>query len=88
MIGNPPYIRFQGFTGDARASGLAAALAQGVRLSKLSSRLAPFVVHAACAPSHGRPTGLGPPAELSCRRTTPKTCVTSFCAGSRRLASY
>lgn len=47
VVGNPPYIRYQGFTGEARASGLAAALAQGVRLSRLASSWAPFVVHAA-----------------------------------------
>ncbi len=46
VVGNPPYIRYQGFTGDARARGLAAALAQGVRMSKLASSWAPFVVHA------------------------------------------
>lgn len=47
VVGNPPYIRYQGFTGEARATGLAAALAQGVRLSRLASSWAPFVVHAA-----------------------------------------
>lgn len=45
VVGNPPYIRYQGFTGESRARGLAAALAQGVRLSKLSSSWASFVVH-------------------------------------------
>ena len=47
VVGNPPYVRYQGFTGEARAAGLAAALAQGVRLSRLSSSWAPFVIHAA-----------------------------------------
>lgn len=47
VVGNPPYIRYQGFTGEARSSGLAAALAQGVRLSRLASSWAPFVVHSA-----------------------------------------
>lgn len=47
VVGNPPYIRYQGFTGEARSRGLAAALAQGVRLSKLSSSWASFVIHAA-----------------------------------------
>lgn len=47
VVGNPPYIRYQGFTGEARAAGLAAALAQGVRLTKLSSSWAPFVIHSA-----------------------------------------
>lgn len=64
VVGNPPYIRYQGFTGEARATGLAAALAQGVRLSRLASSWAPFVVHAAgfLVPT-GR-LGLVLPAEL------------------------
>ncbi len=64
VVGNPPYVRYQGFTGEARTAGLAAALAQGVRLSKLSSSWAPFVVHAA---GYLRPEGrlaLVLPAEL------------------------
>lgn len=47
VVGNPPYIRYQGFTGAARQNGLRAALAQGVRLSNLSSSWAPFVLHSA-----------------------------------------
>lgn len=64
VLGNPPYVRYQGFTGEARATGLAAALAQGVRLSRLSSSWAPFVVHAAAyLKPHGR-LALVLPAEL------------------------
>ncbi|MBN9104935.1 MAG: SAM-dependent DNA methyltransferase [Propionibacteriaceae bacterium] len=47
VVGNPPYVRYQGFTGPARAAGLSAALAQGVRLSRLASSWAPFVIHSA-----------------------------------------
>lgn len=47
VIGNPPFIRYQEFTGAARAKGLAAALAQGVRLSQMTSSWAPTLVHAA-----------------------------------------
>src|SRR5690606_1065176 len=46
VSGNPPYIRYQSFTGEARARGRAAALAQGVRIDGLSSSWAPFTVHA------------------------------------------
>ena len=46
MIGNPPFVRYQAFAGAARAKGIAAALAQGVRLTALTSSWAPFVVHA------------------------------------------
>lgn len=64
VVGNPPFIRYQGFTGEARAAGLAAALAQGVRLSRLASSWAPFVIHSA---AQLRPSGrlaLVLPAEL------------------------
>lgn len=64
VVGNPPYVRYQGFTGQARATGLAAALAQGVRLSKLASSWAPFVVHTAGYLAHGGRLALVLPAEL------------------------
>lgn len=63
-VGNPPYIRYQGFTGEARARGMAAALAQGVRLSRLSSSWAPFVVHTAGHLKPGGRLALVLPAEL------------------------
>lgn len=47
VIGNPPFVRYQEFTGKSRAKGLAASLAQGVRLSQLTSSWAPTLVHAA-----------------------------------------
>jgi len=46
VIGNPPYVRYQGFTGSARLKGQRAALAQGVRLTGLASSWAGFVIHA------------------------------------------
>jgi methylase of polypeptide subunit release factors len=45
VIGNPPFIRFQGHTGSSRRSATAAALAQGVRISGLASSWAPLLVH-------------------------------------------
>lgn len=47
VIGNPPYVRYQDFAGEARAAARAAALRGGVRLSALASSWAPFTVHAA-----------------------------------------
>jgi tRNA1(Val) A37 N6-methylase TrmN6 len=47
VIGNPPFVRYQEFTGRSRTKGLAASLAQGVRLSRLTSSWAPTLVHAA-----------------------------------------
>jgi adenine-specific DNA methylase len=46
VIGNPPYVRYQNFTGEARMIALQAALRQGVRLNQLASSWAAFTVHA------------------------------------------
>ncbi len=46
VIGNPPYVRYQDFSGEARARARAAALRGGVRLSALASSWAAFTVHA------------------------------------------
>lgn len=64
IIGNPPFVRYQDFTGEARLRSAEAALAQGVRLSRLASSWAAFVIHAAL---HLEPNGrmaLVLPAEL------------------------
>ena len=54
VVGNPPFIRYQNFTGAARIRALEAALAQGVRLSGLANAWAAFVVKAAL---HLKPAG-------------------------------
>lgn len=64
VLGNPPYIRYQSFTGDSRESGLRAALAAGVNLSGLASSWAPFVVHASRFLRAGGRLGMVLPAEL------------------------
>lgn len=46
VIGNPPYIRYHGFSGPDREKGLARASQLGVTLTRLASSWAPFVVHA------------------------------------------
>jgi adenine-specific DNA methylase len=48
VIGNPPFIRYQEHTGEARRRSAQAALAQGVRLSGLASSWAALLVHS-CA---------------------------------------
>ena len=45
-VGNPPFIRYQRFTGQARQKALQYCAAQGVKLSGLCSSWAPFVVGA------------------------------------------
>ena len=46
VIGNPPFIRFQSHTGEARSKSRHAALRQQVRLSGLASSWAALLVHA------------------------------------------
>jgi methylase of polypeptide subunit release factors len=46
VVGNPPFVRYQGHRGEARKLSAAAALAQGVRLSGLASSWAALLVHA------------------------------------------
>lgn len=46
VSGNPPYVRYQHFSGAARTKGLRAGLAQGVRLTGLASSWAAFTIHA------------------------------------------
>jgi adenine-specific DNA-methyltransferase len=64
VIGNPPYIRYHGFTGEDRAKGLARASAQGVQLTRLASSWAHFVVHATSFLEEDGRLGLVLPAEL------------------------
>jgi tRNA1(Val) A37 N6-methylase TrmN6 len=45
VIGNPPFVRFQVHSGEARARSRAAALRQGVRLSGLASSWAALLLH-------------------------------------------
>lgn len=63
-VGNPPYVRYQGWTGEARAASLAAALRAGVNLTNLASSWAAFTVHSALHLRAGGRLGLVLPAEL------------------------
>lgn len=64
VIGNPPYVRYQQFTGVSRAKAQRIALKQGVRLPGLASSWAAFVIHAASFLKPGGRLGLVLPAEL------------------------
>lgn len=64
VVGNPPYIRYQLFSGDARIKSLEAALSHGVRLSRLASSWAAFTIHAAEHLNDNGRLGLVLPAEL------------------------
>jgi adenine-specific DNA-methyltransferase len=63
VVGNPPYVRYQSFNGEAlRARELS--LAAGVKLSRLASSWAPFVVHATTFLAPGGRLAQVLPAEL------------------------
>lgn len=64
VVGNPPYIRYQNFGGELRAKALRTALSQGVRLTRLASSWAAFVIHATRFLKPGGRLGLVLPAEL------------------------
>jgi len=64
VIGNPPYIRYQDFTGESRTRSRAAALSAGVSLTALASSWAAFTVHSALFLKQGGRMGLVLPAEL------------------------
>ena len=64
VVGNPPFVRYQGFSGAARVRALEAALAQGVRLSGLANAWAAFVVKAALYVKPAGRLALVLPAEL------------------------
>lgn len=64
LVGNPPFIRYQRFSGEARARAHAAALAQGVRLSKRSSAWAAFLIHSCAHLKLGGRLAMVIPAEL------------------------
>jgi adenine-specific DNA methylase len=64
ILGNPPFIRYQTFAGEGRLKALAAALRQGVRLNRMASAWAAFVVHACGFLKPDGRLGLVLPAEL------------------------
>jgi adenine-specific DNA-methyltransferase len=76
VVGNPPYVRYQDFSGVARSRGREAALRAGVALTGLASSWAAFAVHAALFLKPGGRLGLVLPAEL---------LTVNYAAGVRRF---
>lgn len=64
VVGNPPYVRYQDFSGESRTRARAAALRAGVSLTGLASSWAAFTVHSALHLRPGGRLGLVLPAEL------------------------
>ena len=63
-VGNPPFIRYQHFTGDVRARALALCTKLGASFSGLSSSWAPFLVAAAGLLREGGRMAFVVPAEI------------------------
>jgi len=64
VIGNPPFMRYQDFAGEARSRSRSAALRAGVPLSGLASSWAAFTIHSALFLAPNGRMGLVLPAEL------------------------
>ncbi|TFW30268.1 SAM-dependent methyltransferase [Massilia arenosa] len=64
VIGNPPYIRYQGFAGESRRRAREAALRGGVALTGLASSWAAFTIHSAMFLKPGGRLAMVLPAEL------------------------
>jgi adenine-specific DNA-methyltransferase len=64
IVGNPPFVRYQAFTGMQRTKALRCASAAGVNLPQLCSSWAPFIVHASTFLRTGGRLGMVAPAEL------------------------
>jgi len=64
VIGNPPYIRYQDFTGEPRTRSRESALRAGVSLTALASSWAAFTIHASLFLRPEGRLGLVLPAEL------------------------
>jgi predicted RNA methylase len=65
IVGNPPFIRYQRFSGESRRRALASALRLGARLTQLTSSWAPFLLHAAQFLQPGGSLAMVVPAELT-----------------------
>ena len=64
-VGNPPFIRYQRFDMRSREAALASALRLGVRLSRLTSTWAPFVLHSTRFLEIGGRLAMVVPAEIT-----------------------
>ncbi|MGE5549766.1 MAG: N-6 DNA methylase [Bacteroidota bacterium] len=64
IVGNPPFIRYQLFTGGIREAALNSAAEQGVSLSRLCSSWAPFLVHSVAHLQPGGRLAMVVPAEI------------------------
>jgi len=64
VVGNPPFIRYQNFSGAGRTKALTRAREKGVTLNRLSSSWAPFLVHSTALLRPGGRLAMVVPMEL------------------------
>src|SRR5947209_9941564 len=64
VVGNPPFIRYQRFSGADRRKALSRAAEHGVTLSQLTSSWAPFIVHSAAMLKRGGRLAMVVPYEI------------------------
>ena len=84
IAGNPPFIRYQHFSGDTRGHALAAASLMGAEFSALTSSWAPFVMVAAGLLKPGGRMAFVVPAEVG-HAGYAKTLLPALCARFARV---
>jgi adenine-specific DNA-methyltransferase len=84
VVGNPPFIRYQQFSGESRTRALASALRAGARLTRLSASWAPFLLHALQFLRPGGAMAMVVPAELA-QTTYGITTLRALCANFTRI---
>ena len=82
--GNPPFIRYQSFSGDTRERALAAARSLGAQFSGLSSSWAPFLVVTAGLLRPGGAMGFVVPAEIG-HATYAEPLIGTLCSHFERV---
>lgn len=84
IAGNPPFIRYQNFSGDTRGHALAAASLMGADFSALTSSWAPFVIVAAGLLKPGGRMAFVVPAEVG-HAGYARTLLPALCARFGRV---
>lgn len=85
VVGNPPFIRYQRFSGELRDRALLCAREAGVHLSALTSSWAPFLVHASRFIRAGGRLGVVAPAELA-HAAYAQPLIKHFCDSFRQVS--
>lgn len=86
IVGNPPFIRYQRFTGAERDLALKRSAEQGVLLTRLTSSWAPFVVHSVGMLQEGGRLAMVVPREIAYAKYARP--VLEFLRGSFRQVTF